>query len=102
MEKHRRSLAKAISWRATGTVRHVRDLVLVFSGSVKLAGGIASVEVVTKMVLYYLHERVWSGISGGARSSVDAKQPAAGEWLLRWQEAGVAERADPLHGRCLR
>ena len=50
MEKHRRSVAKAISWRATGTV-DTFVISLLLSGSIKLAVGIASVEVMTKMVL---------------------------------------------------
>jgi uncharacterized membrane protein len=64
LDQHRRSVAKAISWRATGTV-DTFVISFVLSGSLKLAGGIASVEVITKMVLYYLHERVWSNIIWG-------------------------------------
>ena len=78
MEKHRRSVAKAISWRVTGTIDTFVISRLV-TGNPKLAGGIASVEVVTKMVLYYLHERVWSGIGWGRKEPVDVKQPVAGE-----------------------
>jgi len=92
VEKHRRSLAKAISWRATGTV-DTFVISFLLSGSAKLAGGIASVEVVTKMVLYYFHERVWSGIGWGRKEPVDVKQPVAGELVPLPQEVSVAERA---------
>lgn len=77
MDNHARSVAKAISWRATGTVDTFL-ISFVLSGSVKLAGGIASVEVITKMVLYYVHERVWTKISWGrSHSGVASISPAA-------------------------
>ena len=63
-EHHRRSLAKAISWRITGTV----DTFLIswlITGELALAGGIAATEVVTKIVLYWLHERAWNRVSWG-------------------------------------
>lgn len=64
MEKHGRSVAKAISWRATGSV-DTFVISWLLTGSGKVAGSIASVEVVTKMVLYYLHERAWTRIPWG-------------------------------------
>jgi uncharacterized membrane protein len=64
VEKHQRSVAKAISWRVTGTI-DTFVISWLITGNPKLAGGIASVEVVTKMVLYYLHERAWSRVSWG-------------------------------------
>ena len=66
-EHHRRSLAKAISWRITGTV----DTFLIswlITGELALAGGIAATEVVTKIVLYWLHERAWNRVSWGRLS----------------------------------
>ena len=61
-----RSFAKTISWRALGSLD---TLVLgyIFTGSLKIAGSIASAEVVTKVVLYYLHERGWAHIKWGRR-----------------------------------
>ena len=56
-----RSIAKAISWRITGSV-DTFVLSFIFTGSVKLAGSIAISEMATKVVLYYLHERAWSSI----------------------------------------
>lgn len=70
MEKHRRSIAKAITWRATGSV-DTFVLSWLLSGSVSIAGGIASTEVLTKSVLYYLHERAWTRAKWG-RTSPDA------------------------------
>ena len=63
-EKHYRSLVKAISWRATGTV----DTILIswlITGQIKMALGIGFVEIFTKIFLYYVHERIWNRLSFG-------------------------------------
>ena len=59
-----RSLAKAISWRLTGTA----DTFIIswlITGQLALAGGIAITEVMTKVILFWLHERVWNRIKWG-------------------------------------
>ena len=56
-----RSLVKAISWRVVGTV----DTLIIswlITGKLALALSISGVEFVTKMLLYYGHERVWNFI----------------------------------------
>ena len=63
-EKHSRSLAKAISWRATGTVDTILISYLI-TGHAKWALSIGFVEVFTKIFLYYVHERVWSRLTYG-------------------------------------
>ncbi len=63
-EQKRRSLAKAISWRATGTVDTIL-VSLVVTGSIKSALSIGFIEVITKIGLYYFHERAWNRISFG-------------------------------------
>jgi uncharacterized membrane protein len=63
-EGHLRSLVKAATWRATGTI-DTFILSFLFTKSVKLASSIAFTEVVTKIGLFYLHERVWNRISWG-------------------------------------
>jgi uncharacterized membrane protein len=68
-EKRYRSLVKAISWRVTGTI----DTFLVsylITGKVTLALSISGVEVVTKMFLYYWHERLWTRIKFGKKVPV--------------------------------
>jgi uncharacterized membrane protein len=67
-ESHSRSLAKAISWRITGTI----DTFLIsffITGELAIASGIALTEVMTKIVLYWLHERVWNKISYGKQEN---------------------------------
>ena len=56
-----KSLAKTISWRVVGTIDTIIISYLV-TGETTMALSIGSVEVVSKMILYYLHERVWSGV----------------------------------------
>ena len=65
-EAHGRSLAKAISWRITGTVDTFIISFLV-TGRATIAGSIAAVELLTKIGLYYLHERIWAVIHWGHR-----------------------------------
>ena len=59
-----RSLAKAVSWRVTGTI----DTFLIswlITGEVLLASGIAFTEILTKIFLFWMHERVWNKIHWG-------------------------------------
>jgi uncharacterized membrane protein len=60
----KRSIAKTISWRVLGSLDTML-LGYIFTGSITLAGSIASAEVLTKVVLYYLHERGWAHIKWG-------------------------------------
>ncbi|MBN9254009.1 MULTISPECIES: DUF2061 domain-containing protein [unclassified Mesorhizobium] len=68
MDTHSRSFAKALSWRMTGTV-DTMVISMIVTGSIKLAATIGLTEVVTKSVLYYLHERAWLRIPYGRKAS---------------------------------
>ena len=59
-----RSLAKAVSWRVTGTL-DTFVISWLITGELALATGIALTEIVTKVVLYWLHERAWNKINLG-------------------------------------
>lgn len=63
-EKHYRSVVKAFSWRVTGTLDTIVVAFLV-TGTIKLALSIGFVELFTKLLLYYAHERVWNRIPLG-------------------------------------
>ena len=73
-EGHSRSLVKAISWRVLGSIDTFL-LSWLFTSNAKAAGAIATTEVITKIGLYYGHERVWSSISWGTKRQ--AEDPAA-------------------------
>jgi uncharacterized membrane protein len=65
-DTHARSIAKAVSWRITGSV----DTFVVsyfITGKFVLAGSIAGIEFLTKIVLFYLHERAWVLVPFGQR-----------------------------------
>ena len=59
-----RSLAKAVSWRVVGSL-DTFGLAWLFTQSTALAAGISATEVVTKLALYYGHERIWARIGFG-------------------------------------
>jgi uncharacterized membrane protein len=62
--KRRRSVVKSISWRVLGSI-DTFVIGYLITGNATWAGSIAGLEVLTKMVLYYLHERVWAHIGWG-------------------------------------
>lgn len=63
-ERHQRSLAKAVSWRMTGSI-DTFIISYIITGRVGLAAPIALTELLTKVGLYYLHERAWALIRWG-------------------------------------
>ena len=58
IDSHGRALAKAVSWRVIGTLDTFLWSYLI-TGHPMAAGAIASMETVTKIVLFYVHERIW-------------------------------------------
>lgn len=69
-EKPYRSVAKTISWRTVGTL----DTIIIsyfITGNLVMAASIGSIEVITKMILYYFHERVWNRLKFGTVKQVE-------------------------------
>lgn len=63
-EKAYRSVAKTVSWRTIGTL----DTIIIsyfITGNLTMAASIGTIELFTKMALYYFHERAWNKISFG-------------------------------------
>ena len=58
MVSYKRHILKTISWRIIGTI-DTMILSWFITGSWKWGLAIGGTEILTKMVLYYLHERVW-------------------------------------------
>ena len=64
MESHSRSIAKAISYRIFGSLSTAL-IFYVLIGDVKLALGAGVLDTVVKVLLYFLHERMWNHIDFG-------------------------------------
>ncbi len=65
-EAHSRSFVKAVSWRVTGTI-DTFIISYIITGKTVVAGSIAGTELLTKILLYYFHERAWNSITWGAK-----------------------------------
>jgi adenylylsulfate kinase len=64
LETRSRSLAKALSWRLSGSVATTL-IVWMFTRRLELAVGVGLIEILGKMVLYFVHERIWARIPMG-------------------------------------
>ena len=62
----RRSMVKAITWRFIGTLDTI-TISYLLTGHIKTAVSIGGIEVFTKMILYFFHERMWNFINWGKR-----------------------------------
>ena len=63
-DNSKRSLTKAVSWRIAGTI----DTFLIswlITGQPIIAASISAVEVLTKIALFWGHERIWNKIKWG-------------------------------------
>jgi uncharacterized membrane protein len=65
-ETKRRSIVKAITWRTLGTIDTV-IISYVLTGEIRTALSIGGIEIFTKMILYFFHERIWNMIKWGKR-----------------------------------
>lgn len=63
-DSRKRHLAKTVTWRVVGTI-DTMILAWIISGDPMVGLQVGIAEVITKMVLYYLHERVWYKIDFG-------------------------------------
>lgn len=69
-ESHFRSIIKGISWRVVGTIDTI-TLSFILTGHIVTALKIGFTEVITKVALYYVHERVWLYfLNGKAQTSI--------------------------------
>jgi len=57
-DKKIRSIIKALSWRFWATITTFIISYFV-TGNVIFAASISLIEVVSKLILYYFHERIW-------------------------------------------
>jgi uncharacterized membrane protein len=62
----KRHLAKTITWRIVGTL-DTMTVAWMVTGDPMTGLKIGGVEVVTKMILYFIHERVWYKVNFGLK-----------------------------------
>src|SRR4026209_2122829 len=87
-ETHARSVMKAVSWRVMGTLATTL-IVLIFTRQMTVALTVGVLEFISKIAIYWVHERVWdqlkfgkeeiqpvvvwfTGLSGSGKSTVSA------------------------------
>jgi adenylylsulfate kinase len=63
-ETHARSVMKAVSWRVMGTLS-TTALVWIFTRQFTLALWVGGLEFVSKIAIYWVHERVWDQLRYG-------------------------------------
>lgn len=89
-ETHWRSIAKTISWRFLATMTTM-SLVYIFIGDLSVAISVGGIEVVLKMLVYFVHERVWDEIKFGRKEY----KPAV-IWLTGLVRSGKSDLATKL------
>lgn len=66
METRARTLAKAITWQATGFLA-MTLIAFAVTGSMAEGGAVAAAGTATGFVAYFLHERAWARVRWGRR-----------------------------------
>ena len=62
MVSYKRHVFKTITWRIVGTLDTFL-LSWLITGNIRIGLTIGGVEIITKMILYYFHERLWYNLS---------------------------------------
>ena len=63
-EFRKRSFVKTISWRVIAT-SITMSLVFLLTGELTLATSVGALDVISKLIFYYGHERLWNLIKWG-------------------------------------
>ena len=58
MVSYKRHVLKTITWRIIGTL-DTMIIAWIITGSLEWGLAIGGIEIFTKMILYFLHERAW-------------------------------------------
>jgi adenylylsulfate kinase len=89
-ETHARSVAKAVSWRILGTLA-TSALVFVFTRKLAISLAIGAFEFVSKIGLFWVHERFWDRLTFGKREL----EPVV-VWFTGLSGAGKSTIADQV------
>lgn len=89
-KSHKRHIAKAITWRIVGTIDTIL-LSWLISGNPYTGLKIGFAEVVTKMLLYYLHERLWFNVKLGVKRNGDDSKKRHLAKTITWRCVGTID-----------
>jgi adenylylsulfate kinase len=89
-DSHLRSVAKAFSWRISGTIA-TAVIVFFFTGLWQLAVVVSFVEFFSKIALFFFHERIWDLFSLGKQE----RKPVV-LWFTGLSGAGKSTIADKV------
>lgn len=86
---HKRHIAKSITWRVVGTLDTI-ILSWLVTGNPLTGLKIGFTEVITKMVLYYIHERIWFNVKSGITKSGESKKRHLAK-TVSWRIVGTVD-----------
>lgn len=89
-DSHARSVIKGITWRITGTI-DTMIMAFIVTGELHNAIKIGLTEIFTKILLFYLHERLWNIIPFGR---IDGVGPTPARSLVKgisWRVVGTMD-----------
>lgn len=89
-DSHARSVIKGITWRITGTI-DTMVLAFIVTGTLVNSIKIGLTEVFTKVILYYLHERLWNIISFGRVHGVGPTPMRSLVKGISWRVVGTVD-----------
>ena len=89
-DSHSRSFVKGVSWRALGTIDTI-TLSYIVTGNITDSIKIGVTEVLTKIVLYYLHERVWDTIAFGRVHGIGPTHARSLVKGVSWRTVGTLD-----------
>ena len=87
---YKRHLAKTVTWRLIGTIDTIL-LAWIISGNPYTGLKIGFSEVITKMVLYYLHERLWFRVQLGLNINGDSSKRRHLAKTVSWRIVGTLD-----------
>lgn len=86
---YKRHIAKTITWRIVGTI-DTTLLSWLVTGNPITGLKIGFSEVVTKMILYYFHERIWFNIKAGVTKYGDSRKRHIAK-TITWRVVGTLD-----------
>jgi len=95
-ETRARTIIKTISWRVTATLTTIA-IVLAITGRINVALQIGVIEVFMKILVYYLHERVWTNMTFGIK-----EKPPLVLWFTGLSGCGKSQLSQAIYEKLQR